>query len=152
LHRRTEGAHRALAFPDFCGLPIGLGLEAYSKRIAQEAGQGEGGKCKLIKFPIPEAKPKNAGEGLENKPDYSDFLKNFGHSGFADYKFVGGKILWALYFLRINSLEELANTPPSKIKSQRNIGEKALSIIKAVLKKNGLVPCREWETALRETR
>jgi hypothetical protein len=51
LHRRTEGAHRALAFPDFCGLLIGLGLEAYSKRIAQEARQGEGGGGKIIAFP-----------------------------------------------------------------------------------------------------
>ena len=51
LHRRTDGAHRALDFPDFCGLLIGLGLEAYSKRIAQEARQGEGGGGKIIAFP-----------------------------------------------------------------------------------------------------
>ena len=31
IYRHTEGAHRALAFPDFCGLLIGLGLEAYRK-------------------------------------------------------------------------------------------------------------------------
>jgi hypothetical protein len=30
-YRYMEGAHRALAFPDFCGLLIGLGLEAYRK-------------------------------------------------------------------------------------------------------------------------
>ena len=29
--RHTGGAHRALAFPDFCGLLIGLGYEAYRK-------------------------------------------------------------------------------------------------------------------------
>jgi hypothetical protein len=31
VYRHTEGAHRALAFPDFVGLLIGLGLEAYRK-------------------------------------------------------------------------------------------------------------------------
>jgi len=34
VYKRTEGAHRALAFPDFCGLLIGLGLEAYRKANA----------------------------------------------------------------------------------------------------------------------
>jgi hypothetical protein len=31
VYRHSEGAHRALAFPDFCGLLIGLGLEQYRK-------------------------------------------------------------------------------------------------------------------------
>jgi len=31
VYRHSEGAHRALAFPDFCGYLIGLGLEAYRK-------------------------------------------------------------------------------------------------------------------------
>jgi hypothetical protein len=35
VYRHTEGAHRALAFPDFCGLLIGMGLEAYRKQNAQ---------------------------------------------------------------------------------------------------------------------
>ena len=51
LHRRTDGAHRALDFPDFCGLLIGLGLETYSKQIAQEARQGEDGGGRIIAFP-----------------------------------------------------------------------------------------------------
>jgi hypothetical protein len=42
VYRHTEGAHRALAFPDFCGLLIGLGLEAYRKgKALSEAGQEE---------------------------------------------------------------------------------------------------------------
>jgi hypothetical protein len=43
VYRHTEGAHRALTFPDFCGFLIGLGLEAYRKEnaAAMEAGQGE---------------------------------------------------------------------------------------------------------------
>jgi hypothetical protein len=42
VYKHTEGAHRALAFPDFCGLLIGLGLEAYRKgNAAPEAGQEE---------------------------------------------------------------------------------------------------------------
>ena len=39
VYRHTEGAHRALAFPDFCGLLIGLGLEVYRKGAAPAAGQ-----------------------------------------------------------------------------------------------------------------
>jgi hypothetical protein len=34
VYRHTSGAHRALAFPDFLGLLIGLGLEAYRKGSA----------------------------------------------------------------------------------------------------------------------
>jgi hypothetical protein len=32
VYRHAGGAHRALAFPDFLGLLIGLGLEAYRER------------------------------------------------------------------------------------------------------------------------
>ena len=104
---------------------------------------------KIIAFPIPEAKQKNAGEdSTPKKPDFTDWRKNFDDSGFEDYKFVGAKILWALYDLRINSLEELANTPPSKIMRCRNVGKKAIAIIKAVLEKNGLVTGGGWEAAL----
>jgi len=39
VYRHTEGAHRALAFPDFCGLLIGLGLEAYRKQNTQPSAQ-----------------------------------------------------------------------------------------------------------------
>jgi hypothetical protein len=40
VYRHTEGAHRALAFPDFCGLLVGLGLEQYRKgNAAPEARQ-----------------------------------------------------------------------------------------------------------------
>ena len=31
VYRHTGGAHRALAFPDFLGLLIGLGLEEYRR-------------------------------------------------------------------------------------------------------------------------
>ena len=31
VYKHTEGAHRALAFPDFIGLLVGMGLEAYRK-------------------------------------------------------------------------------------------------------------------------
>jgi hypothetical protein len=36
VYRHTSGAHRALAFPDFLGFLIGLGLEAYRKQYRQE--------------------------------------------------------------------------------------------------------------------
>jgi hypothetical protein len=51
VYRHTEGAHRALAFPDFCGLLIGLGLEAYRRQNAQPGG--------------------NAGEAPEDIEDYT---------------------------------------------------------------------------------
>ena len=31
VYRHSEGAHRALAFPDFVGLLVGIGLENYRK-------------------------------------------------------------------------------------------------------------------------
>ena len=34
VYRHSEGAHRALAFPDFLGLLIGMGLEQYRKGTA----------------------------------------------------------------------------------------------------------------------
>jgi hypothetical protein len=35
-HRHASGAHRALAFPDFLGFLVGLGLEAYKRQYRQE--------------------------------------------------------------------------------------------------------------------
>jgi hypothetical protein len=40
VYRHTQGAHRALAFPDFLGLLIGLGLEQYRKE-AEEPPENE---------------------------------------------------------------------------------------------------------------
>jgi len=37
VYRHSEGAHRALAFPDFIGLLVGMGLEAYRKQNARVA-------------------------------------------------------------------------------------------------------------------
>jgi len=34
VYRHSEGAHRALAFPDFVGLLVGIGLEQYRKQTA----------------------------------------------------------------------------------------------------------------------
>jgi hypothetical protein len=40
VYKRTEGAHRALAFPDFIGLLVGMGLEQYRKgKALLEAAQ-----------------------------------------------------------------------------------------------------------------
>ena len=43
VYRQADGAHRALAFPDFVGLLVGLGLEQYRGilgRTARRAGKG----------------------------------------------------------------------------------------------------------------
>jgi hypothetical protein len=41
VYRHTEGAHRALAFPDFVGLLVGLGLGAYRRQNAPPIGADE---------------------------------------------------------------------------------------------------------------
>jgi len=41
MYRHTEGAHRALAFPDFVGLLVGIGLEAYRKQNAPTKPESE---------------------------------------------------------------------------------------------------------------
>jgi hypothetical protein len=42
VYRNAEGAHRALAFPDFVGMLVGMGLEQYRKGNAlPEERQGE---------------------------------------------------------------------------------------------------------------
>jgi hypothetical protein len=35
-YKHAQGAHRALAFPDFLGFLVGLGLETYKKQYRQE--------------------------------------------------------------------------------------------------------------------
>ena len=42
VYKRTQGAHRALAFPDFVGLLVGMGLEAYRKGNAAPEAKQEG--------------------------------------------------------------------------------------------------------------
>jgi hypothetical protein len=41
VYKHTEGAHRALAFPDFVGLLVGMGLEQYRKQNATAPMAGE---------------------------------------------------------------------------------------------------------------
>jgi hypothetical protein len=43
MYRHNSGAHRALAFPDFVGLLVGLGLEAYRKQNAVPEDTGDAG-------------------------------------------------------------------------------------------------------------
>jgi len=69
---------------------------------------------------------------------FSEWLNSFKGSGFEDYNSVGRKILHALHSLRINSLKELANTPPSKIRNRHSVGDKSFEIIQSVLERNGL--------------
>jgi hypothetical protein len=49
VYRHTSGAHRALAFPDFLGLLVGMGLEAYRKVYG-------------ITIPVPEQEEAPEGE------------------------------------------------------------------------------------------
>ena len=47
-------------------------------------------------------------------------------------------MLHTLHSLRINSPEELTNTPPSKIRNRNSVGGKSPEIIWSVLERNGL--------------
>ena len=56
VYKRSSGAHRALAFPDFVGLLVGMGLEAYRKGN-----------------PAPEARQEKAPEDIEDEEGYDGF-------------------------------------------------------------------------------
>jgi hypothetical protein len=60
VYRHKEGAHRALAFPDFVGLLVGMGLEQYRK-----------GKA------LPDAEQEESPEDIEDE-DESDTLNLMG--------------------------------------------------------------------------
>ena len=62
VYKHSSGAHRALAFPDFVGLLVGMGLEAY-----------RGGN------PAPEARQEKAPENIEDEEDY-EALRLFSRS------------------------------------------------------------------------
>jgi hypothetical protein len=53
VYRHTSGAHRALAFPDFLGLLIGLGLEEYRRThgAKREAADIEAENMNLFDIP-----------------------------------------------------------------------------------------------------
>jgi len=57
VYKHTEGAHRALAFPDFVGLLVGMGLEQYRKgkalpEAAQEEAQDNEGREDRQAYPL----------------------------------------------------------------------------------------------------
>jgi len=60
VYRHSGGAHRALAFPDFVGLLVGMGLEQYRK----------------VNAPAPEATQEKAPENNEELPE-GDLLHLF---------------------------------------------------------------------------
>jgi hypothetical protein len=41
VYKHTQGAHRALAFPDFLGFLVGLGLEEYRRTLGTKPGTPE---------------------------------------------------------------------------------------------------------------
>jgi hypothetical protein len=53
VYKHTPGAHRALAFPDFLGFLVGLGLESYRKQHLREEAPDIGGG--------PEGEPEEEG-------------------------------------------------------------------------------------------
>jgi hypothetical protein len=68
-----------------------------------------------------------------------------------DFGGIQERILWALYYLRIHSLEELAKTPVSKLKLRYRIERKSLEIIHATLESRGYTLGKDWDE-VREAR
>jgi hypothetical protein len=62
-----------------------------------------------------------------------------------DFGSIHARILWALYYLRIHSLEKLAGTPASELKLRNRIGRKSLEIIHAALESRGFTLGDDWD-------
>jgi hypothetical protein len=72
----------------------------------------------------------------EPMPPFSEYRDSFMKLGIiAPQKH--SQIYYSLYYLRIRSLEELANIPPNKI-HRRGIGPKTYEMIRVALKSNGI--------------
>ncbi|GHU14195.1 hypothetical protein FACS1894161_4740 [Spirochaetia bacterium] len=142
---------------EFASKMLSIGMNVYEKQIlpieAKPDNPGHGGaasrvKGKIISFPekwkgnAAPTKPEapNCGKPM---PSYSEYRAAFSHV--VNFKHLQTRILWALYNLRIRSLEDLAKTPPNKIMYQRNTGKKTLEAIRAVLESNGLLAGSEWD-------
>lgn len=110
---------------------------------------------KIITFPVPAGAAQPAAATIappppdekEQRPPFSEWVSNFEGAGFDEYGRAGKKILLTLYERGINSLEELASTPPDAIRRRHYIGDGSLEMIRAVLEKNGFA----WEPARRKT-
>jgi hypothetical protein len=80
----------------------------------------------------------------EYKLSFAEHSKIFKDAGFERFKAMGTKILWSLYYLHIHSLEELAKNPLKKLWCGRNIGNKSLECIRAVLESRGFTLNKDW--------
>jgi hypothetical protein len=72
------------------------------------------------------------------QPQFNEHCKGFNG---VDFGSTHVRILWALYYLRIHSLEELVRTPVSKLKFRSRIGRKSLERILAVLESRASEVC-----------
>jgi integration host factor subunit beta len=75
-------------------------------------------------------------------PSFEDHCEGF--SG-ADFGGIHHRILWALYYLRVHSLDDLAKTPVSKLRLRNRIGRKSLERILAALESRGYAPGKDWD-------
>ena len=121
-----------------------------SNRIINYVDDVIGGGCfpkpeqrgKIIHFPAPAGtrapdhaeRPATEADPMPPYPEYCDTFRKY---GFDNFKYFHHRIFATLYDLRIRSLEELAKTPPEKIR-RRGIGPKTYEIIRSVLKSNGI--------------
>jgi hypothetical protein len=158
VYKHESGAHRALTFPDFLGLLVGLGLEQYRKGNAVQpepdkekpdaaavrnmTGYGEPPRPEgnIIRFHAPTG--TQAPDPAE-QPAHEEELSFTEHrEAFKGVDFGGNptecRILWALYRNRIHSIEKLARIPATKLLDCRRIGEKTLEQIRAALESRGI--------------
>ena len=90
----------------------------------------------IIYFPAP-APAEHPAPEADPMPPYSEYCDTLRKYGFDNFKYLHQRMFDTLYDLRIRSLEELAKTPPEKIR-QRGIGQKTYEIIRSVLESNGI--------------
>ena len=100
---------------------------------------------KIIPFPGTAGKAPEEREPIpESGPSFAEHCAVFKGVDFGN-KYTRGKIVWALWSLKIHSLEELAETPAAKILTRHRIGPKTLERIRAALESRGFTLGGDWD-------
>jgi hypothetical protein len=83
-------------------------------------------------------------------PSFEEHCEGFEGATFGSIS-IHSRIIWALYYLRIHSLDDLSRTPVSKLRLRNRIGLKNLECILAVLESRGYALGKDWDM-VREAR
>jgi hypothetical protein len=119
---------------------IATGIVSFIRNMVG-GGERPGLENNIIYFPAPAgmqapAPAEHPAPEADPMPPFSEYRETFRKLGITAPK-NRGTIYYSLYALRIRSLEELAETPPGKIR-RRGIGPKTYETIRNVLESNGI--------------